>query len=155
MTTPSNILAAMTIWQTLYVIFYVSGGILLIGIILLQKGRGGGIGSAFGGGGGGTSAFGAKTGDVFTWITVVLASVVIFTGVAGSFIMEPAKVATVQPAITPVSPIGTPATDQPQDATGTGAVPAAAGDDTTGGTDADTGAEPPADSNPDSEEPPP
>ena len=143
MTTPINILAAMTIWQTLYVIFYVSGGILLIGIVLLQKGRGGGIGSAFGGGGGGSSAFGAKTGDVFTWITVVLAGVVIFTGVAGSFIMEPAKVATVQPAITPVSPTGTPATGQPQDATGTGAVPPAAGD------------EPPADSNPDSEEPPP
>ena len=137
MTTP------MTIWQTLYVIFYVSGGILLIGIILLQKGRGGGIGSAFGGGGGGTSAFGAKTGDVFTWITVVLAGVVIFTGVAGSFIMEPAKVPTAQPAITPFSPTGTPATGQPQDATGTGAVPPAAGD------------EPPADSNPDSEEPPP
>lgn len=45
--------------------------VLLILIVLLQKGRGGGLGSAFGGGGG-SSAFGTRTGDVFTWITIVL-----------------------------------------------------------------------------------
>ncbi len=45
--------------------------ILLILIVLLQKGRGGGLGSAFGGGGG-SSAFGTRTGDVFTWVTIVL-----------------------------------------------------------------------------------
>ncbi|MEX2389161.1 MAG: preprotein translocase subunit SecG, partial [Phycisphaeraceae bacterium] len=42
-------------------------------VILIQKPKGGGLGSAFGGGGGGgseTAAFGAKTGDVLTWITV-------------------------------------------------------------------------------------
>jgi preprotein translocase subunit SecG len=48
--------------------------LLLIAVILLQKGRGGGISSAFGGGMG-SSPFGTKTGDVFTWITVVLAGV--------------------------------------------------------------------------------
>lgn len=89
MSTHHSILAAMTVWQTIFVIFYVGVGVLLVGIILLQKGRGGGIGSAFGGGGGGTSAFGAKTGDVFTWITVVLAGVLILTGVAGNYILEP------------------------------------------------------------------
>jgi len=45
--------------------------ILLIGVILLQKGRGGGLSGAFGGVGG-HSAFGSRTGDMFTWITVVL-----------------------------------------------------------------------------------
>jgi len=45
--------------------------ILLITVILLQKGRGGGLSGAFGGVGGG-SAFGARTGDVFTWVTIVL-----------------------------------------------------------------------------------
>lgn len=89
MITHHSILAAMTVWQTIFVIFYVGVGILLVGIILLQKGRGGGIGSAFGGGGGGTSAFGAKTGDVFTWITVVLAGILILTGVAGNYVLEP------------------------------------------------------------------
>ena len=46
--------------------------ILLIIVVLLQKGRGGGLGGAFGGGGGSTSAFGTRTGDVFTWVTIIL-----------------------------------------------------------------------------------
>ena len=46
--------------------------ILLILVVLLQKGRGGGLGAAFGGAG--SSAFGTKTGDVFTWVTIVLTS---------------------------------------------------------------------------------
>jgi preprotein translocase subunit SecG len=47
-------------------------GLLLIFIILLQRGRGGGLAGALGGMGG-TSAFGTRAGDVFTKITVVLA----------------------------------------------------------------------------------
>jgi preprotein translocase subunit SecG len=47
-------------------------GLLLIFIILLQRGRGGGLAGALGGMGG-QSAFGTKAGDVFTRITVVLA----------------------------------------------------------------------------------
>lgn len=49
-------------------------GVILIGIILLQRGRGGGLAGAFGGLGG-QSAFGNKAGDVFTRITIVLAVV--------------------------------------------------------------------------------
>ena len=52
-------------------IFFLVVCVLLILIVLLQKGRGGGLGSAFGGGGG-SSAFGTRTGDVFTWGTIVL-----------------------------------------------------------------------------------
>ena len=40
-------------------------------LILIQKGRGGGISTAFGGAGGNT-AFGNKTGDVLTWATSVV-----------------------------------------------------------------------------------
>ena len=47
-------------------------GFLLMFIILLQRGRGGGLAGAFGGLGG-QSAFGTKAGDVFTKITIVLA----------------------------------------------------------------------------------
>jgi preprotein translocase subunit SecG len=44
-------------------------GLFLIVVILLQRGRGGGLAGAFGGLGG-QSAFGARAGDTFTWITV-------------------------------------------------------------------------------------
>ena len=45
--------------------------LLFVGLILIQKGRGGGLASAFGGAGGNT-AFGSKTGDVLTWATSVV-----------------------------------------------------------------------------------
>lgn len=47
-------------------------GIFLMFVILIQRGRGGGLAGAFGGLGG-QSAFGTKAGDVFTVITIVTA----------------------------------------------------------------------------------
>jgi preprotein translocase subunit SecG len=47
--------------------------IFLILLILVQRGRGGGLVGAFGGGGG-QSAFGAKAGDLFTRITIITVS---------------------------------------------------------------------------------
>ncbi len=58
---------------------------LLVIIILLQKGRGGGLSGAFGGGGGSGSAFGAKTGDVFTWITVAFVCLYFLLNIAGNY----------------------------------------------------------------------
>ena len=43
----------------------------MILLVLIQKGRGGGLSGAFGGGGGNT-AFGSKTGDVLTWATSIV-----------------------------------------------------------------------------------
>jgi preprotein translocase subunit SecG len=45
--------------------------LVMILLVLIQKGRGGGLAGAFGGAGGNT-AFGAKTGDVLTWATSVV-----------------------------------------------------------------------------------
>ena len=56
--------------------------LLLILIVLIQKGRGGGLASAFGGGGGGQTAFGAKTGDVLTWITSVIFGVFLLLAIS-------------------------------------------------------------------------
>lgn len=61
--------------------------LLLILVILLQRGRGGGLAGAFGGAGG-SSAFGAKTGDVFTWITVVVATVFVLLSVVTNFVYD-------------------------------------------------------------------
>jgi preprotein translocase subunit SecG len=67
----------------LYLLFtlFILVCILLILMVLIQKGRGGGLASAFGGGGGNT-AFGSKTGDVLTWATSVLFGVFLLLGVA-------------------------------------------------------------------------
>jgi preprotein translocase subunit SecG len=47
-------------------------GLALIGIVLLQRGKGGGLAGAFGGIGG-SSAFGSRAGDQFTKVTLILA----------------------------------------------------------------------------------
>ena len=48
--------------------------LFLICLVLIQRGKGGGLAGAFGGVGG-SSAFGTKSGDVFTRVTIVVASV--------------------------------------------------------------------------------
>ncbi|MBT6157556.1 MAG: preprotein translocase subunit SecG [Planctomycetaceae bacterium] len=57
--------------------------VLLMFVILLQRGRGGGLAGALGGAGG-QSAFGTKAGDVFTKITIGLALIwVVLAGGTG------------------------------------------------------------------------
>jgi preprotein translocase subunit SecG len=64
-------------------------GVLLMIIILLQRGRGGGLAGAFGGAGG-QSAFGTRAGDVFTKITAVMAIIWVFLAGVSRFALEPA-----------------------------------------------------------------
>jgi preprotein translocase subunit SecG len=54
--------------------------LFLVLLVLLQKGRGGGLASAFGGVGGNT-AFGAKTGDVLTWATSIVFAVFVILAI--------------------------------------------------------------------------
>jgi preprotein translocase subunit SecG len=79
------LLGALSWWKIGLAFFFTVVCIVLIVLILLQKGRGGGLSAAFGGAGG-QSAFGSKTGDVFTWATIVVVGVflvfaMILTGV--------------------------------------------------------------------------
>ncbi len=70
-------------WDSISMTFLLLTGILLMFIVLLQRGRGGGLAGAFGGAGG-QSAFGTKAGDVFTKITVVIAVIwVVLAGASG------------------------------------------------------------------------
>src|SRR6187399_3203784 len=55
--------------------------VFLILLVLIQRGRGGGLAGAFGGMGG-QSAFGTKAGDLFTRITIIVAAVWIVLSVA-------------------------------------------------------------------------
>ncbi len=85
--------------------------VLLILIVLLQKGRGGGLGSAFGGGGG-SSAFGTRTGDVFTWVTILLTglflvlAILMVLAVKNSVQIAPVATVVVTPAEWPQDKIG-------------------------------------------------
>jgi len=63
-----------TIGQTIFQLLLSAMAIFLILLVLVQRGRGGGLAGALGGMGG-SSAFGAKAGDVFTRVTVVAASI--------------------------------------------------------------------------------
>lgn len=94
-------------------ILFIFISLILILIVLIQKGRGGGLASAFGGAGGHT-AFGAKTGDVLTWATSIIFGVFILLSVTLNLMANrlahgtgPAPVEAI-PAI-PATP-GTPAT---------------------------------------------
>jgi preprotein translocase subunit SecG len=49
-------------------------GLFLILLVLIQKGKGGGLAGAFGGSGG-SSAFGSRAGDTFTRVTIYVAAV--------------------------------------------------------------------------------
>ncbi len=61
---------------------------ILICLILLQKNRGSGLSGAFGGVGG-HSAFGTKTGDFLTWLTVGLVSLFLVLCIVGNFVFTP------------------------------------------------------------------
>lgn len=88
-----NMLASMTWmqWMLAWVMIFVS--VILILVVLVQRGRGGGLAGAFGGAGG-TAAFGAKTGDVFTWITVTGAAIFTLLAVVGNFAFDQTPQAT-------------------------------------------------------------
>ena len=99
--------------------------LLLILIVLIQKGRGGGLASAFGGGGGGQTAFGAKTGDVLTWVTSVIFGVFLLLAITLNLLADaqnrkaaaplPVEPTTELPMSTgaPVGPANVPATALP------------------------------------------
>jgi len=73
--------------------------VLLVIVVLLQKGRGGGLGSAFGGAS--TSAFGTRTGDVFTWVTIVLTALFLLIAIVTTLALRPPPMAVAPPQFSP------------------------------------------------------
>ncbi len=68
-------------------VFFLIICVLLIIVVLLQRGRGGGLGAAFGGAG--SSAFGTRTGDVFTWVTIVLTALFLLLAIGTAVAYRP------------------------------------------------------------------
>jgi preprotein translocase subunit SecG len=79
--------------------------VLLVIVVLLQKGRGGGLGAAFGGIG--SSAFGTRVGDVFTWVTIILTGLFLLLAIGTQLIArppaEPVEAPLFDPAPGPIS----------------------------------------------------
>jgi len=96
-------------WTLLLGILFLIVCVLLIIIILLQKGRGGGLGAAFGGGG--QSAFGTRTGDVFTWVTIVLTGLFLLLAIGTTVAVRPEQKPLFPPQITPTAAAAIPGVD--------------------------------------------
>lgn len=69
-------LAATGFFMDLLAVLFVISCIILILIILVQKGKGGGLSSAFGGGMA-SGILGSKTGDFLTWVTIVFVGIML------------------------------------------------------------------------------
>jgi len=95
-------------------VLFLLTAVILILLVLVQKGRGGGLAGAFGGPGG-HSAFGTKTADIFVKATAVVAGLFFVLSIVTAWIMRPGAVA--QPAETPEAQApadpGGAATDKP------------------------------------------
>jgi preprotein translocase subunit SecG len=73
-------------------------GIMLIFLVLIQRGKGGGLSGAFGGAGG-SSAFGSRAGDLFTRVTLVLAAVWVLLIMVHIKVIQASKSSTVTTSI--------------------------------------------------------
>jgi len=101
-------------------VLFVLMSVVLILVILIQKGRGGGLSGAFGGGMA-SGLLGSKTGDFLTWATIVIVAVFLTLAVVlakfdrpriSEYGAEPTTTEQPAPAGQPVG-TGTPATPQP------------------------------------------
>ena len=103
------ILAIGFLWKFIAVLWLIIGLILIL-IVLIQKGKGAGLGGAFGGAGGANSILGTKTGDFLTWITIGLVAafllLAVVLGIWGAASQRNIDAST-QPAPVPAAPAET------------------------------------------------
>ena len=114
------LLARVDVYHYLFAIPMAVLSVFLILVILVQRGRGGGLTGALGGMGG-QSAFGTKAGDLFTRITIVVAAIWVLLSMASIKVLaqrqvfNPNQTGTVMPSAgksdksTPGAPAASPA----------------------------------------------
>lgn len=129
----------MTALSVLFGILMFLTALFLILLVLVQRGRGGGLSGALGGMGG-QSAFGTKAGDLFTRITMGVATFWILLCIAAILLMNPQRKSvtdasrggqeftrpTTDGAAETVSPAGTATTNATPEAAPAPAAPAPA-----------------------------
>jgi len=95
-------------------------GLFLIGLVLLQRGRGGGLAGSFGGMGG-QSAFGTKAGDIFTRVTIVVAVIWILLACTCILVVRSASTGRFKPGTAGPAVIKAPADESLEGAASKGA----------------------------------
>jgi preprotein translocase subunit SecG len=115
-------------WNVVLPILLFLTSVFLVLLVLIQRGRGGGLAGAFGGLGG-QSAFGTKAGDLFTRITIGVAAFWIILCAASVKLLNDTSTNIIDPSLggaSSVQPRGTPKDSPPsQPATGKDAQPPA------------------------------
>jgi preprotein translocase subunit SecG len=86
-------------------ILFLLCGVVLSLLILIQRGRGGGLAGAFGGAGG-SSAFGTKTADIFVKATAVLGAIFFLLAITTAILLRHGNDVPVQQ---PTAPMKAPA----------------------------------------------
>jgi preprotein translocase subunit SecG len=100
----THMILLASFWHIFFGIVLTTTAIFLILLVLVQRGRGGGLAGAFGGMGG-QSAFGTKAGDTFTRITIGISLFWILMCIASvKFLGNPSSVFESGPSATQVVP---------------------------------------------------
>jgi preprotein translocase subunit SecG len=102
-------LAEVSLVMKVVIGIWVFAAVALVLIVLIQKGRGGGLSSAFGGLG--TSLLGTKTGDFLTWVTISLVAVWLLLSIVSAKWFKPQS-AYLQGSQSPSAPVAAPAQTQ-------------------------------------------
>lgn len=90
---------AVSFIMKVFAVLFIISSVALILVVLIQKGRGGGLSGAFGGAMA-SGILGSKTGDFLTWVTIILVGVFLTIAVVMAKYYKPEEVGnfgTVQP----------------------------------------------------------
>ncbi|MFG0292115.1 MAG: preprotein translocase subunit SecG [Phycisphaerales bacterium JB065] len=90
---------ASQLWIGLGIVGFLFISLMMILIVLIQKPQGGGLSGAFGSssdGGAGQTAFGAKTGDVLTTMTISIFVLFLVTAAGLNYVVRPSAAAADQ-----------------------------------------------------------
>jgi len=79
---------AVGFFMNVVAVFFIICAVVLILTVLIQKGRGGGLGAAFGGGLA-SGILGSKTGDFLTWVTIAMVGLFLLLAVVMAKFYKP------------------------------------------------------------------
>jgi len=109
-------LASQQLWIGIGIVGFLFVSLTMIMIVLIQKPQGGGLSGAFGSssdGGAGQTAFGAKTGDVLTTMTIAIFLVFLLSAAGLNYLIRPPASPAEPTAATTTSTDGSDSTPAP------------------------------------------